>query len=205
LALSPALLLACSTVLLSPVSFGLLYYLLSTCFSSVGGVCAHKTTPFMQNKANFRRAVNDCNLSYNKHLRTQTTPEGAKKQSQFKTNWQKGRDPCQTSPNTSYQFRATLLRAYKAPLAGVPPLQAPRRAQNNTLVMQNKANFPRDDNDCNLSYNKHLRTQITSGSAKKQSQFQAQPRRTPLAPPRRKVSKDGLEPTRQICGCSKRS
>jgi len=30
---------------------------------------AHKTTPFMQNKANFRRHDNDCNLSYNKHLR----------------------------------------------------------------------------------------------------------------------------------------
>ncbi len=69
----------------SPVSFGLLYYLLSTYFSSVAGVCEHKTTPFMQNKANFRRAVNDCNLSYNKHLRTQTTPSPTKKQSQFKT------------------------------------------------------------------------------------------------------------------------
>jgi len=38
----------------------------------------------MQNKANFRRATNDCNLSYNKHLRTQTTPPTTKKQSQFK-------------------------------------------------------------------------------------------------------------------------
>jgi hypothetical protein len=33
----------------------------------------------MQNKANFRRADNDRNLSYNKHLRTRTTPGGAKK------------------------------------------------------------------------------------------------------------------------------
>jgi len=83
-------------------------------------------------------------------------PGGAKKQSQSKTNWQKGRDPCQTSPNTSYQFRGTLLRAYKAPLAGVPPLQAPR-AHKTTPFMQNKANFRRAANDCNLSYNKHLR------------------------------------------------
>jgi len=44
---------------------------------------AHKTTPFMQNKANFRRHDNDCNLSYNKHLRRKTTPGGAKKQSQL--------------------------------------------------------------------------------------------------------------------------
>jgi hypothetical protein len=82
---SPLGVFACSTTRLlycSPVSFGLLYYLLSTCFSPVAGVCAHKTTPFMQNKANFRRAVNDCNLSYNKHLRRKTTPGGAKKQSQ---------------------------------------------------------------------------------------------------------------------------
>jgi len=44
---------------------------------------AHKTTPFMQNKANFRSPANESNLSSNKHLRTQTTPGGAKKQSQF--------------------------------------------------------------------------------------------------------------------------
>jgi hypothetical protein len=43
---------------------------------------AHKVPPFMQNKANFRRADNDCNLSSNKHLRTQTAPGGPKKQSQ---------------------------------------------------------------------------------------------------------------------------
>jgi len=123
----------------------------------------------MQNKANFRRAANDCNLSSNKHLRRKPTPGGPKKQSQFKTNWQKGRDR-QTSPNTSYQFRGTLLRAYKAPLAGVPPLQAPR-AHKTIPFMQNKANFRSPDNDCNLSHNKHLRTQITSASPKKQSQF----------------------------------
>jgi|GEM_PF-4037456 len=110
----------------SPWHACLLYYLLSTHFSPIAGECAHKTTPFMQNKANFQRADNDCNLSSNKHLRRKTTPGGAKKQSQFKTNWQKGRDPCQTSPNTSYQFRPTILRAYKAPLAGVPPLHATR-------------------------------------------------------------------------------
>ena len=98
-----------------------------------------------------------------------TTPGGAKKQSQFKTNWQKGRDPCQTSPNTSYQFRGTLLRAYKAPLAGVPPLQA-TRAHKTTPFMQNKANFQRPANDCNLSYNKHLREQTAHSSTKKQSQ-----------------------------------
>ena len=150
----------------SPVSFGLLYYLLSTHFSAVADECAHKTIPFLQNKANFRRADNDRNLSSNKHLRTQTTPGSAKKQSQFKTNWQKGRDPCQTSPNTSYQFRGTLLRAYKAPLAGVPLLQA-TRAHKTIPFMQNKANFRRAANDCNLSSNKHLRTQITPGGAKK--------------------------------------
>jgi len=88
-----------------------------------------------------------------------------KKQSQFKTNWQKGRDR-QTSPNTSYQFRATLLRAYKAPLAGVPPLQAPR-AHKTIPFMQNKANLRRADNDRNLSYNKHLRTKISPSSTKK--------------------------------------
>ena len=43
---------------------------------------AHKTTPFMQNKANFPTPANEPNLSYNKHLRTQTTSGGAKKQSQ---------------------------------------------------------------------------------------------------------------------------
>jgi len=47
---------------------------------------AHKTTPFMQNKANFRRAANECNLSYNKHLRRKTAPGGPKKQSQSKPN-----------------------------------------------------------------------------------------------------------------------
>ena len=98
-----------------------------------------------------------------------TTPGVAKKQSQFKTNWQKGRDR-QTSPNTSYQFRGTLLRAYKAPLAGVPPLQAPR-AHKTIPFMQNKANLPRAANGRNLSYNKHLRTQTTPGGPKKQSQF----------------------------------
>jgi hypothetical protein len=65
----------------------------------------------MQNKANFRRDTNESNLSSNKALRQKTAPGGAKKQSQFKTNWQKGRDR-QTSPNTSYQFRAKILRAY---------------------------------------------------------------------------------------------
>jgi len=106
---------------------------ISTYFSAVAGVCAHKTTPFMQNKANFRRDNNDCNLSYNKHLRRKTTPGGAKKQSQFKTNWQKGRDPCQTSPNTSYQFRAKILRAYKAPLAGFLRYRPPARTKQYLL------------------------------------------------------------------------
>gem|GEM_PF-6603586 len=110
----------------------------------------------MQNKANFRRHDNESNLSYNKHLRRKTTPGGAKKQSQFKTNWQKGRDPCQTSPNTSYEIRDTILRAYKAPLAGVPPLQA-NRAHKTTPFMQNKANFRRAANDRNLSHSKGLR------------------------------------------------
>jgi len=155
---------------ISPWRFRLPYYLLSTYFSAVAGVCAHKTTPFMQNKANFQRPANDCNLSSNKHLRRKTTPASAKKQSQFKTNRQKDRDPCQTSPNTSYQFRSTLLRAYKAPLAGVPSVQA-TRAHKTTPFMQNKANFQRHDNECNLSSNKHLRTQTTPSTTKKQSQF----------------------------------
>jgi len=157
---SPLGMPACSTI----------YFLLSTYFSAVAGGCAHKTIPFMQNKANFRRADNDRNLSSNKHLRQKTTPGAAKKQSQFKTNWQKGHDPCQTSPNTSYQFRGTILRAYKAPLAGVPPLHA-NRAHKTTPFMQNKANFPTPANEPNLSYNKPLRTQTTPEGPKKQSQF----------------------------------
>jgi len=111
---------------------------------------------FYAKQSQFPEGCNDCNLSYNKHLRRKTAPGGAKKQSQFKTNWQKNRDPCQTSPNTGYQFRATLLRAYKAPLVGVPPLQAPR-AHKTTPFMQNKANFQRAANDRNLSSNKALR------------------------------------------------
>jgi len=51
-----------------------------TCHSSPR---AHKTTPFMQNKANFPTPANEPNLSSNKHLRTQTTSGSAKKQSQF--------------------------------------------------------------------------------------------------------------------------
>jgi len=52
-----------------PWRFRLLYYLLSTYFSAVAGVCAHKTIPFMQNKANSQSPANEPNLSYNKHLR----------------------------------------------------------------------------------------------------------------------------------------
>jgi len=141
----------------------------------------------MQNKANFQRAANESNLSSNKHLRRKTTPGGAKKQSQFKTNWQKGRDR-QTSPNTSYQFRGTLLRAYKAPLAGLPPLQA-TRAHKTTPFMQNKANFRRDDNDRNLSSNKHLRTQTAPGGAKKQSQSPKTPKSAQTPPAQRLTKK----------------
>jgi len=42
--------------------------------------------------------------------------------------------------------------------------------------MQNKANFPTPANEPNLSSNKRLRTQITSGGAKKQSQFPKTPK-----------------------------
>jgi len=124
----------------------------------------------MQNKANFQSPANESNLSYNKPLRRKTTPGGPKKQSQFKTNWQKGRDR-QTSPNTSYQFRAKILRAYKAPLAGVPPLQAPR-AHKTIPFMQNKANLPTPANEPNLSSNKHLRRKTTPGAAKKTKPIQ---------------------------------
>jgi G3E family GTPase len=50
--------------------------------------------------------------------------------------------------------------------------------------MQNKANSRRDDNDCNLSSNKHLRTQITHSTTKKQSQSPKTPKstQTPLEP-----------------------
>jgi len=75
---------------------------------------------------------------------------------------------------TRYEIRDTILRAYKAPLAGVPPLHA-TRAHKTTPFMQNKANFRRADNDRNLSSNKHLREQTTPGGPKKQSQFQTQP------------------------------
>jgi len=54
--------------------------------TSTKGECAHKTTPFMQNKANFQRAANECNLSSNKHLRRKITLGGPKKQSQSKPN-----------------------------------------------------------------------------------------------------------------------
>jgi hypothetical protein len=40
----------------------------------------------MQNKANLPTPANEPNLNSNKHLRTQTTPGGAKKQSQFQTH-----------------------------------------------------------------------------------------------------------------------
>jgi|GEM_PF-943036 len=154
---SPLGVFACSTI----------YFLLT---SPLLGVYAHtKQHLFMQNKANLPTPANEPNLSSNKHLRTRTTPGGPKKQSQSKTNWQKNRDPCQTSPNTSYQFRGTLLRAYKAPLAGVPPLHA-TRAHKTTPFMQNKANFRRADNDRNLSSNKHLRRKTTPSTTKKQSQ-----------------------------------
>ena len=53
---------------------------------------AHKTTPFMQNKANLPTPANEPNLSSNKHLRTQITSGGAKKQSQFKANCQKAQN-----------------------------------------------------------------------------------------------------------------
>ena len=43
---------------------------------------AHKVPPFMQNKANLPTPANEPNLSSNKHLRTQITPGGPKKQSQ---------------------------------------------------------------------------------------------------------------------------
>jgi len=42
--------------------------------------------------------------------------------------------------------------------------------------MQNKANFPTPANEPNLSSNKHLRTQTTSGAAKKQSQSPKTPK-----------------------------
>jgi len=41
--------------------------------------------------------------------------------------------------------------------------------------MQNKANLPTPANEPNLSSNKHLRTQTTPPTPKKQSQFQTPP------------------------------
>jgi hypothetical protein len=76
---------------------------------------------------------------------------------------------------TRYEIPDTILRAYKAPLAGVPPVQAPR-AHKTIPFMQNKANFQRAANKPNLSSNKHLRTQTTPGGPKKQSQSPKTPK-----------------------------
>jgi len=55
--------------------------------------------------------------------------------------------------------------------------------------MQNKANFPTPANECNLSSNKHLRTQTTPGSAKKQSQFPKTPKSAQTPPAQRLTKK----------------
>jgi len=78
-------------------------------------------------------------------------------------------------PNTRYEIRDTILRAYKAPLAGVPPLQA-NRAHKTIPFMQNKANLPTPANEPNLSSNKALRRKTTPEGPKKQSQFPKRPK-----------------------------
>jgi len=56
--------------------------------------------------------------------------------------------------------------------------------------MQNKANLPTPANEPNISSNKHLRTQITSGGAKKQSQFPKTPKSAQLKSAQRLTKKN---------------
>jgi|GEM_PF-5363358 len=119
--------------------------------------------PFMQNKANFRRDENGRNLSYNKHLRRKTTPEGPKNKANSKPIYKKA--------------KINLL----VHVGGRQTSTKDQCAHKTTPIMQNKANLPTPANEPNLRYNKHLRTQTTPGGPKKQSQFKPnfKPRHSP--------------------------
>jgi len=82
------------------------------CYASL---LAHKIPPFMQNKANFPTPANEPNHSSNKHLRTQITPGGPKKQSQ--------------SPKTPKSAQAKpAQRLTKKPPAGAEKNQTPSKS-----------------------------------------------------------------------------
>ena len=151
---------------------------------------AHKTTPFMQNKANFPRGVMTVTSAITSTYDKKPPPEAPKNKANSNLIGKKAATPAKlhqirpaTCEKQSNSARAAGLRIFAFCILlfdFFPPLQAPRRAQNNTFYAK-QSQFAERSNEPNYCYNKGLRKKPAPAAKKNKANWRKGQNQPPRA------------------------